>query len=105
MNLTNQRPATTILTNGITWREIRFEFWTNEITIRFLLTQVTAFHTKVDANPYDTSANSTDIVAFAGTCSGTDLAALKLLATKLTALTKMIDAGITSLQGQNTSKV
>ena len=68
-------------------------------------TQVTAFHTKVDNNPYDTSANSTDIKAFAGTCSGTDLTALKLLVTKLAALTKMIDAGITSLQGQNTSKV
>ena len=30
-NLTNQRPATKILTNGITWREIHFEFWTNQI--------------------------------------------------------------------------
>ena len=36
-NLTNQRPATKILTNGITWREIHFEFWTNQRTIRFLL--------------------------------------------------------------------
>ena len=33
--MTNQRPATKILTNGITWREIQFEFWTNKRTIRF----------------------------------------------------------------------
>ena len=31
--LTNQRPATEILTNGITWREIHFGFWTNQRTI------------------------------------------------------------------------
>ena len=31
--LTNQRPATEILTNGITWREIHFGFLTNQRTI------------------------------------------------------------------------
>ena len=35
--LTNQRPATEILTNGITWREIHFGFWTNQRTIKSLL--------------------------------------------------------------------
>ena len=35
--LTNQRPATEILTNDITWREIHFGFWTNQKTIRSLL--------------------------------------------------------------------
>ena len=30
----NQRPATEILTNGITWREIHFGFWTNQRTIK-----------------------------------------------------------------------
>ena len=35
--LTNQRPATEILTNGITWREIHFSFWTNQRTIKSLL--------------------------------------------------------------------
>ena len=37
-NWTNQRPATKIPTNGITWWETHFEFWTNQRTIiRFLL--------------------------------------------------------------------
>ena len=35
--LTNQRQATIILTNGITWQEIHFEFWTNQVILRFLL--------------------------------------------------------------------
>ena len=35
--LMNQRPATEILTNGITWREIHFGFWTNQRTIKSLL--------------------------------------------------------------------
>ena len=45
-NLTNQRPATKILTNGITWREIHFEFWTNQRTIRFLLASLSLCITK-----------------------------------------------------------
>ena len=35
--LTNQRPASEILTNDITWREIHFGFWTNQRTIKSLL--------------------------------------------------------------------
>ena len=39
--LTNQRPASEILTNGITWQEIHFGFWTNQRTIGFLLASLT----------------------------------------------------------------
>ena len=35
--LTNQRAATEILTNDITWREIHFGFLTNQRTIKSLL--------------------------------------------------------------------
>ena len=47
--LTNQRPATEILTNGITWREIHFGFWTNQRTIKSLLASLS--HSKKDPDP------------------------------------------------------
>ena len=41
--LTNQSPATEILTNGITWREIPFCFWTNQRKIKSLLASFEIF--------------------------------------------------------------
>ena len=42
--LTNQRPATDILSNGITWREIHFGYWTNQRTIGSLLASLSCAH-------------------------------------------------------------